>query len=163
VLLSAERRECGARVTEAVVVSALVAAAVNLIAGALGSWAWYRVTPSRAFWLVLRAGQTAAVVVGIEAGVLAAAGRSSSDKLFYLYSLLPLGIGLMAEQLRATSAHTVLAARGLTGAREVGELPEEQQRSVVLAIVRREIGVMALAALVVCFLELRAAGTAHGL
>jgi hypothetical protein len=44
----------------------------------------------------------------------------------------------------------------------VGRLPEEQQRRVVIEIVRREIGVMALSALVVVFLALRAAGTAHG-
>ena len=42
----------------------------------------------------------------------------------------------------------------------VGELAEADQRSVVLAIVRREMGVMAAAALVVAFLALRAWGTA---
>jgi hypothetical protein len=36
-------------------------------------------------------------------------------------------------------------------------LPEAEQRSVVLAIVRREVGVVALAAGVVAFLALRAA------
>jgi hypothetical protein len=41
-------------------------------------------------------------------------------------------------------------------------LPELQQRSVVSEIMRRELGVMALSALVVVFLALRAAGTAHG-
>jgi len=44
----------------------------------------------------------------------------------------------------------------------VGRLPEEEQRRIVIEIVRREIGVMALSALVVVFLALRAAGTAHG-
>jgi hypothetical protein len=136
---------------------------LNLVAAGVGGWAWYRVAPSRSFWILLRSGQGAAVVVGLLAGVLAAAGRSSSDWLFYLYALVPLGVGLIAEQLRLTSAESVLAARGLAGADEVGRLPEGEQRAVVLAIVRREIGVMALAALVVCFLELRAAGTAHGL
>jgi hypothetical protein len=140
-----------------------VAAAVNLVAGAIGGWAWYRVSTGRAFWVLLRVGQACAVGVGLFAAGLAAAGRESSDGLFYLYALLPLGIGLIAEQLRLTSAETVLGARGLAGAQDVGRLPEDQQRSVVLAIVRRETGVMALAALVVCFLELRAAGTAHGL
>ncbi|HEV3229254.1 MAG TPA: hypothetical protein VGY97_07260 [Solirubrobacteraceae bacterium] len=149
--------------TTTVVVSALVTAAANLLAGAVGAWAWYRVTPSRGFWVLLRIGQAAAVVVAVEAGALAAAGRASTNKLFYLYALLPVGIGLIAEQLRLTSAETVLASRGLADARAVGELPEHQQRSVVLAIVRREIGIMALAALVVCFLEVRGAGTAHGL
>jgi len=48
----------------------------------------------------------------------------------------------------------------LEDAQAVGRLDERGQRSVVLAIVRREIGVMALAALVVAFLALRAYGTA---
>jgi hypothetical protein len=42
----------------------------------------------------------------------------------------------------------------------VGALPEDEQRSVVIAILRREIGVMALSALVVVGLLARAAGTA---
>ena len=148
---------------DVVVASALVTGALNLVAAGVGGWAWYRVSPSRGFWVLLRAGQVAAVVVGLLAGGLAAAGRYSSDDLFYLYALVPLGVGLIAEQLRLTSAETVLAGRGLESAAEVGALPEAEQRGVVLAVVRREIGVMALAALVVCFLELRAAGTAHGL
>ena len=38
-------------------------------------------------------------------------------------------------------------------------LPADEQQSIVLAILRREMGVMTAAALVVCFLALRAAGT----
>jgi hypothetical protein len=41
-------------------------------------------------------------------------------------------------------------------------LPEAEQRELVAHIVRREIGVMATSALVVAFLALRAASTAHG-
>jgi hypothetical protein len=44
----------------------------------------------------------------------------------------------------------------------VGELADGDQRVLVDAILRREMGVMALSALVVVFLALRAAGTAHG-
>ena len=51
----------------------------------------------------------------------------------------------------------MLENRDLPDAQAVGALPESEQRSVVLAVVRREIGVMALAALVVAFLALRAA------
>ena len=43
---------------------------------------------------------------------------------------------------------------------EVGELPEEEQRTVVVAIVQRELGVMVIAALVIVVLLARAAGTA---
>jgi hypothetical protein len=48
--------------------------------------------------------------------------------------------------------------RGLEDAAAVGRLDEDGQRSVVLAIVRREIGVMAASALVVALLGVRAAG-----
>jgi hypothetical protein len=54
----------------------------------------------------------------------------------------------------------VLDARDLEDAQAVGELDEAGQRSVVLAIVRREMGVMAASAVVLAFLAARAWGTA---
>ena len=69
----------------------------------------------------------------------------------------------IAEQLRLASASTILDARGIASAQEVGALPAAEQRSIVVAIVRREMGVMALAMAALCFLALRALGTAAGL
>jgi hypothetical protein len=80
--------------------------------------------------------------------------------LHILYGVLPLLVSLIAEQLRASSAQMVLDAHGLESAQAVGELPEEEQQGIVAAIIRREIGVMALAALIVVVLLLRAAQTA---
>ena len=117
---------------------AIAVAALNAISGVLGGTLWYR------------------------ADELAAAGNYSSEHLFYLYALLPLAVGFVAEQLRVASAQTILDQSGLESAQAVGELPEEEQHTLVAAIVRREIGVMALSALVVVFLALRAASTAHG-
>ena len=68
----------------------------------------------------------------------------------------------MAEQLRVISAQTILDRRDLADAQAVGGLSEPEQRVVVTEIMRRELGVMALSALVVVFLALRAAGTAQG-
>ena len=82
---------------------------------------------------------------------------SPQDGLYWLYALLPVAIGFVAEQLRIVSAEQVLENREIPDAEAVGELPEAEQRSVVLAIVRREIGVMALGAVVVAVLALRAA------
>jgi hypothetical protein len=79
--------------------------------------------------------------------------------LYWLYALLPVAVGFVAEQLRLTSAQTVLDARDLDDAQAVGRLPTDQQRSIVLQIVRRELGVMSAAALVIAFLALRAYGT----
>jgi hypothetical protein len=155
-------------VNEIVVVGALAAAAVNAIHALVGSWSWYRWEAAdrrsaSVFWVLLRIGQGAAVVFALAVGVLAAAGHTSSVHLFYLYALLPLAVAFVAEQLRIASAQTILDQRGLESAQEVGRLPEAEQHAVVAAIVRREQGIMALSALVVVFLLLRAAETAHGI
>jgi hypothetical protein len=137
-------------------------AAINGVAGVYGAVRWYRVEQSRAFWVGLRAGQAGGLALGVGVGALWLAGRRASDDLFYLYALLPLAIAFMAEQLRILAAEQVLAGRGLDGAQAVGRLEAADQQRVVVAILRREMGVMAAAAVVVCFLALRAAGTAHG-
>ncbi len=148
--------------TEAVVVGATALAVLNAVPMLLGAWRWYRHESSRGFWVALRVAQAAALVFALAVGVLAAAGHSSSEQLFYLYALLPLAVGFVAEQLRVSSAQTILDQRDLADAQAVGVLPEAEQHAVVAAIVRREMGVMTLSALVVVFLALRAAGTAHG-
>ena len=148
--------------TEVVVAGALVVATLNALPGLLGAWRWYRCEPSRAFWLLLRVGQGSAITLALAVGALAVAGEYSSVRLFYLYALLPLAVAFVAEQLRVISAQTILDRRGLADAQAVAELPELQQRAIVAEIMRRELGVMALSALVVVFLALRAAGTAHG-
>jgi hypothetical protein len=94
------------------------------------------------------------------AGICAVSGFAPADRLFWLYALLPVVVGLVAEQFRAAAAQTVLDALGLPDAQAVGALDEAGQREIVAAVLRREIAVMGLAALVVCFLALRAYGTA---
>ena len=152
--------------TEAVVAGAIAVAALNAAAGLAGGWLWYRGTLSersvRVFWLLLRVGQGSALAFAVVVGALALAGHYSSDRLFYLYALLPLAVAFIGEQLRVAAAATILSQRGLPGAEAVGRLPQGEQRRIVIEIVRREVGVMALSALVVVFLALRAAGTAHG-
>jgi hypothetical protein len=153
--------------TEAVVAGALVVAGLNTLPALWGGWLWCRGGPANrrsanAFWVMLRVGQGSAVVLALAVGSLAATGKQPSDQLFYLYALLPLAVAFVAEQLRVASAQTILDQRGLADAKAVGGLPDVEQRGLVAEIVRREIGVMALAALVVVFLALRAAGTAHG-
>jgi hypothetical protein len=148
---------------KAVVVDAAIGvAALNAGVGIYGAWRWYRVDPSRAFWPALRTAQLADIAYAILIGAVAASGHTARAGLFYLYALLPLAINLLAEQLRIASAESVLTARGLDNAKQVGELPDNDQRSIVVQILRREQGVMAAAALVAALLLLRAATTASG-
>jgi len=148
--------------TTAVVAGAIAVAVLNALPGLLGAWRWHRGESSRAFWVLLRTGQASALVFALGIGALALGAHYSSERLFYLYALLPLAIAFIAEQLRVASAQTILDRRQLADAAAVGDLPEVEQHEIVAAIVRREMGVMALSAIVVVFLALRAAETAHG-
>jgi hypothetical protein len=127
-------------------------------AGLWGAWCWYRVLQSRIFWRLLRASQVAVVVQAALGGVLIVIGKKASS-LHLIYGLLPLGISFVAEQLRIASAQMILDGRGFESAAAVGELPESEQRVVVVSILQRELGVMVLAALVILVLLIRAAGT----
>ena len=145
---------------EASAIAGAVVAALFVLAGGLGAWRWYRVETSRAFWVLLRVAQAALVGYVVLVGVLLATGRRPDDDLFYVYALLPVAVSFVAEQLRIAAADTVLAARGLPDAQAVGRLDEAGQRSVVTAILRRELGVMAVAALVIAGMLVRAATSA---
>ena len=145
---------------EASAIAGAVVAALFALAGGLGAWRWYRVETSRAFWVLLRVAQAALVGYVVLVGVLLATGRRPDDDLFYVYALLPVAVSFVAEQLRIAAADTVLATRGLEDAQAVGRLDEAGQRSVVTAILRRELGAMAVAALVIAGLLVRAATSA---
>ena len=134
-------------------------AAVSGIAGLYGLYRAYRSEPSRSFWLAIRVAQGLAIVYAALAGILLLAHHRPSQGLYWLYALLPIAIGFVAEQLRLVAADHVLTALDIDDAQEVAGLPEEEQQAIVLAVLRREMLVMALAAIVVCFLALRAAGT----
>jgi hypothetical protein len=146
-------------VTDVAHAFALLVAISNGIAGLVSAFLWWRVEPHPYAWVLIRVGQAAAVAQAVVAGVLAAMGLDPADSLYWLYALLPVAVGFVAEQLRLASAQQVLDVRDLDDAQAVGRLPEDEQRSVVLQIVRRELGVMAAAALVSAFLALRALGT----
>ena len=130
--------------------------AVNLAAGLWGAWCWWRRRDAPGFWPLLRVGQGLVVLQAVDGAVLLALGRDLPE-LHLIYGLVPLGVSFLAEQLRLAAADTVLAQRGLEGRADVEALPPREQRDLVRAIVRREVGVMAASALVVAVLGLRAA------
>ena len=140
------------------IVCGIAAIAFNALAGCWGAWAWWRALPSPSFWRVLRCSQVAVVAEAIAGGIFYLTHRHVPG-LHVLYGVLPLAISFIAEGLRATSAQLVLDKHGHASAQEVGKLPPDEQRAVVVEIVRREIGVMTLSALVIVGLLARAAGT----
>lgn len=129
----------------------------SAVAGLWGAWHWFRVEPSDAFWKLLRLSQAVVLLTALHGGVLLLLG-TEVDGLHLLYGTLPLAVSLIGEQLRLLAAQTVLDTRGVPDAHAMRGLPEADQRSIVLAIVRREMGVMTAAALVTVVLALRAAG-----
>ena len=137
----------------------VLATALTGVAGLYGAWCWWRIRSSAWFWRLLRAGQVVVVLTVVLGGVDYLVDKKSSG-LHVLYGVLPLLVAFIAEQLRISSAHMILATRGFESAQEVGKLDEEEQRVIALSIVQREVGVMALAALVNLVLLLRAATTA---
>jgi hypothetical protein len=139
-------------------VAAFVVIGLSGVAGLWGAWCWWRMRTSTWFWRLLRTCQALIVVQMAIGGVLVLLGHKPPE-LHLIYGALPILVSFIAEQLRVSATQMILDARGFESAHVVGELPADEQRAVVVAIVRREIGVMALAALVIFVLLLRAAMT----
>ncbi len=142
------------------IVIGCAALGLNLVAFLWGAWSWFRKQPSLWFWRVLRAGQGAIVLEAAIGGVLLLIGRKVSN-LHLIYGVLPLVVSFMAEQLRISAAQMILDKRGFETPQEVGTLSADEQRGIVISVVRREIGVMTLSALVTVALVARAATVVH--
>jgi hypothetical protein len=126
---------------------------LNLGAGAVGGTAWFRKRSSIPFWYLLRGAQVSVFAQALLGGLLLVTNHEAKEGLHYLYGILPLVVSFIAE-----------GARGGAAARELGEvdfesLPGEEQESIAMQIVRREMGIMAVSCWVIFFLALRAATT----
>ena len=126
---------------------------LNLAGGAIGGIAWYRNQASIPFWYLLRVAQAAVFVQALLGGLLVVTGHEPEEGLHYLYGILPLVVSLIAEGARAGAAEREL------GDVDFEALPADAQQELALAIVRREMGIMAVSCGVIFFLALRAAGT----
>jgi heme A synthase len=126
----------------------------NAIAFAVGGIAWIRDQASVRFWYLLRIAQLTVFLQVLLGGLLVFTGHEPDDDLHYLYGLLPLLVSFLAEGARAGAAEREL--------RDVDfeSLAPDDQQTVALAIVRREMGIMAVSCGVILFLALRAATTA---
>ncbi len=127
--------------------------ALNLAAGAVGGLAWYRNRPSIPFWYLLRAAQVSVFLQALLGGLLVVTNHEQSEDLHYVYGILPLVVSFIAEGARAGAAQREL------GETDFESLPADEQQSIGLAIVRREMGIMAVSCGVILFLALRAAFT----
>jgi heme A synthase len=141
------------------VVIGTLAVATWAVAALYAAWAWWRSAATPWFWRLLRFAQLVTVVQVALGGILVLLGHKPPG-LHVLYGVLPLLVSVVAEALRAASAQSVLDAFGYDSAQAVGKQPAEEQRAVVMAILRRELGLMAIAAVVIVVLLLRAAQTA---
>ncbi len=126
---------------------------LNLAGGAIGGTAWFRKRASIPFWYLLRGAQVAVFVQALLGGLLVVTNHEAKEGLHYLYGILPLFVSFIAE-----------GARGGAAARELGDvdfesLSPEEQESIALQIVRREMGIMVVSCWVIFFLALRAATT----
>jgi heme A synthase len=126
---------------------------LNLAAFAVGGIAWIRAQASVPFWYLLRAAQGSVFLQVLLGGLLVFTGHKPDSDLHYLYGTLPLVVSFIAEGARAGAAEREL--RDI----DIAALPAEAQQEVALAIVRREMGIMAVSCGVIFFLALRAAGT----
>lgn len=135
------------------IAAGVILIALNGAAFAVGGIAWFRDRASIPFWYLLRAAQASVFAQALIGGLMVMIGHEQDDGLHYLYGILPLVVSFIAEGARADAAH-----------REIGEtdyenLPTPEKEAIALAIVRREMGIMAVSCGVILFLGLRAAGT----
>jgi hypothetical protein len=149
----------GPGVKQVHLVVGVLAIALSVAVTLYGAWGWWRSRSTVWFWRLVRVTQAVIVLQVALGGVLVITGHKPPG-LHVLYGILPLLVSLMAESLRAASAQMVLDARGYESAQAVGNQPVEEQQAVVSEILRRELGVMALAGLIILVLLLRAAQTA---
>ena len=145
--------QAGPRLTGVHLAVGIVVLASNLVAGVWGGVAWLRSVPTVGFWYALRTAQAAVVLQVAIGAILLLSGREADSGLHYLYGVLPLLISLLAEGARAGAAE-----RELVGL-DFESLPKARQHRIAMAIVRRETGIMAVSALVIFGLALRAATT----
>jgi heme A synthase len=131
--------------------------ALNLAAFAVGGVAWLRRQASVPFWYLLRVAQASVFLQVLLGGLLVFTNHESPDDLHYVYGILPIVVSFLAEGARTGAAQREL------GDADFESLDADTQQATALAIVRREMGIMAVSCGVILFLALRAAGTSGAL
>jgi hypothetical protein len=103
------------------------------------------------FWYVLRAAQAAVIAQVLLGALLLVGGQEATDGLHYMYGAAPLVVNLFAEGMRVNAAGREI------GERDFETLAAGEQHAIALRIVRREMGIMTLSALLIVAFAVRAA------
>ena len=140
--------------SEVHLVAGVAVMALNLVAGLWGAAAWLANRPSVGFWYVLRAAQASIIGQVLLGSILLVSGREAIDGWHYMYGVAPLVVNLFAEGMRAGAAQ-----RELPEDVAFDSLPSGEQRAIALRIVRREMGLMTAASLLIVAFAVRAAQT----
>ena len=140
--------------SEVHLVAGVAVMALNLAAGLWGAVAWLANRPSVAFWYLLRVAQASIIVQVLLGAVLLVSGREAIDSWHYMYGVAPLIVNLFAEGMRAGAAQ-----REVPDDVAFESLPGGEQRAIALRIVRREMGLMTAASLLIVAFAVRAAQT----
>ena len=131
---------------------------LNLFVGLWGAAAWLARRTPVSFWYVLRGAQGTVVVQVLLGAILLISGKEAKDAIHYMYGIGPLVVNLFAEGMR-----TGAAQREVPEDVEFDTLPADEQRTIALRIVRREMGIMAIACLLIVAFAVRAAQVSGGL
>ncbi len=127
---------------------------LTLVVGIWGVVSWIARHPSVLFWHLLRAAQVVIVVEVTLGALLLVGAHKPLEDLHIVYGLLPMAVMFIAEAMRVG-----VAARE-TDDVDIHTLESAEQRAIAMRIVWREMGIMAIAALLAFALALRAAMTA---
>jgi heme A synthase len=138
-------------VTEIHLVVGVAVVVLNAAAALWGAAAWLARRASVWFWYLLRTAQVSVILQVLLGALLLISGREAKEGLHYVYGTFPLLVNLFAEGMR------VGAAQREIGERDFETLDAGEQRQVALRSVRREMGVMTVAALLVVAFAVRAA------
>ena len=125
--------------------------ATNLAAGAWGGAAWLRGRASVAFWYLLRVAQVVVMAQAVLGFTLLATDHRAADDLHYVYGFAPLVIALVTEGMRLGAGERILA-----DVEDIHALEREEQLVLARRVAIQEMGVMALGALLITTLSLRA-------
>ena len=134
--------------------SASLLIVLNLAAGAVGGVAWFRNRPSIPFWYLLRAAQVAVFLQALLGGLLVVTDHEARRKT----STTSTG-SCPCSSPSSPRAPAPAPPSASSATSTSNPCPADDQESLALAIVRREMGIMAVSCGVIFFLALRAAGT----